>query len=279
VRRGRISQITDFGLFINLGGLDGLVHISELSWGRIEKPAEVYSVGQRIKVKVLNIDRERQRIALSIKALNPDPWLTAPERYIEGTLIEGKVSQMVDFGAFIELEPGVEGLLHNSELGAIEQRAELEASKRVLVKVIRVEPDRRRIGLSVRQVRRDEWEAWAAAQANAPAPSETTDHTVSDEDEDMDDMDTFEGLDMGVVAVSEEAPVAVVATSEEVPVAESAVSEEAPVAIVATSEEVPLSESAISEEAPVAAIEASEEVPQLDATTELETVEAETPTA
>jgi small subunit ribosomal protein S1 len=167
IRRGRISQITDFGLFINLGGLDGLVHISELSWGRIENPTEVYRPGQRVKVKVLSVDRERQRIALSIKALTPDPWETAPERYPIGSLAMGKVSQVVDFGSFIELEPGVEGLLHNSELRDFEQREELNPNEPLLVKIIRVEPERRRIGLSVRQVRPEEWEDWVIAQAEA----------------------------------------------------------------------------------------------------------------
>ena len=170
VRTGRVSQITNFGLFINLGGLDGLVHVSELSWGRIENPAEVYHVGQRIKVKVLSVDRERQRIALSIKALTPDPWETAEQRYTIGKLVEGKVSQMADFGVFVELEPGVEGLLHNSELLSDEQREELAVGTNVLVKVIRIEPDRRRIGLSARRVGREEWEQWyaeAAARAEA----------------------------------------------------------------------------------------------------------------
>jgi len=170
VRTGRVSQITNFGLFINLGGLDGLVHVSELSWGRIENPAEVYHVGQRIKVKVLSVDRERQRIALSIKALVPDPWETAEQRYTIGKLVEGKVSQMADFGVFVELEPGVEGLLHNSELLSDEQREELAVGTNVLVKVIRIEPDRRRIGLSARRVGREEWEQWyaeAAARAEA----------------------------------------------------------------------------------------------------------------
>ncbi len=164
VRRGRISQITDFGLFVNLGGMDGLVHISELSWGRIENPGEIYHPGQRVKVKVLNVDRERQRIALSIKALAPDPWESVVERYQVGDLVEGHVTQVVDFGVFIELEPGVEGLLHNSELRDVAQREELSSGDSILVKVIRVEPDRRRIGLSVRQVRPNEWEEWALAQ-------------------------------------------------------------------------------------------------------------------
>ncbi len=201
VRRGRISQVTDFGLFVNLGGLDGLVHISELSWGRIENPHEAYHEGQRIKVRVLSVDRERQRIALSIKALTPDPWETAPQRYHEGKLVEGKVTQAVDFGIFVELEPGVEGLLHNSELNNVEQRNELQPGTRLLVKVIRVEPDRRRIGLSVRQVRRDEWEEWATAkaaeaQAEAMVASAELEEEPSDDDLLLDEMeDVFDEVD------------------------------------------------------------------------------------
>ncbi|MCJ7550329.1 MAG: S1 RNA-binding domain-containing protein, partial [Anaerolineae bacterium] len=169
VRRGRISQITDFGLFVNLGGMDGLVHISELSWGRIENPAEVYRTGQRVKVKVLSVDRERQRIALSIKALTPDPWESVVVRYQIGELVQGHVTQVVDFGVFVELEPGVEGLLHNSELRDVAQRDELTSGEKVLVKVIRIESDRRRIGLSVRQVRPEEWEDWAITQLEKEA--------------------------------------------------------------------------------------------------------------
>jgi small subunit ribosomal protein S1 len=163
VRSGRISQITDFGLFVNLGGLDGLVHISELSWGRIENPGEIYRPGQRVKVKVLNVDQDRERIALSIKALKPDPWETVDVNYTPGDLVEGKVTQVVDFGAFIELEPGVEGLLHNSEFMDFAQREELEQGQDLLVKIIRIEPNRRRIGLSVRQVRPIEWENWVVS--------------------------------------------------------------------------------------------------------------------
>ena len=183
VRRGRISQITDFGLFVNLGGMDGLVHISELSWGRIENPAEVFHPGQRIKVKVLSVDQDRQRIALSIKALTPDPWESVGERYDIGQLVEGKVTQVVDFGIFIELEPGIEGLLHNSELRDVAQREELASGDTVLVKVIRIESDRRRIGLSVRQVRPEEWEEWALRQIE-----EEEMEAVEDlDDEDLDD--------------------------------------------------------------------------------------------
>ncbi len=208
VRRGRISQITDFGLFVNLGGMDGLVHISELSWGRIENPGEIYHVGQRVKVKVLNVDRDRQRIALSIKALTPDPWESAVERYEVGRLVQGRVTQVVDFGIFIELEPGIEGLLHNSELRDIAQREELASGDSVLVKVIRVEPDRRRIGLSVRQVRPDEWEEWALAEIQEEAESVAAEDDEDDEldfgevsdidegqDEDVEDVDADDDLD------------------------------------------------------------------------------------
>lgn len=214
VHRGRISQITEFGLFVNLGGLDGLVHISELSWGRIEDPKQVYHEGQRVKVKILSVDRERQRIALSIKALTPDPWETAPERYLEGQLVEGTVSQVVDFGAFIELEPGVEGLLHNSELSDVEQRDELEPPKRILVKVIRVEPERRRIGLSVRQVRRQEWEEWVVNHAAEPTPAPATPEEDFDDNDDMDidDLDVINDIEF---EATEEVPDAEVVEAED----------------------------------------------------------------
>ncbi len=208
VRTGRLSQIADFGLFVNLGGLDGLVHVSELSWGRIENPGNVFNVGQRLKVKVLNVDKDRQRIGLSIKALTPDPWESVEERYNEGDLIEGKITQIVDFGIFVELEPGIEGLLHNSELLALEQREELESGNRILVKIIRIEPHRRRIGLSARQVRLHEWEAWNAAH-EATRVTEKAEEAPADE----------VAAEEAPVAEPEEAPADEIA-AEEAPVAE-----------------------------------------------------------
>ncbi len=201
VRRGRISQITDFGLFVNLGGMDGLVHISELSWGRIENPSEVYHVGQRVKVKVLSIDRDRQRIALSIKALTEDPWESVVARYEIGRLVQGRVTQVVDFGVFIELEPGVEGLLHNSELRDVAQREDMLSGEPVLVKVIRVESERRRIGLSVRQVRPEEWEEWTLAQIQEQEAAVTEAEDDEDDDGDFDDADGS----IGRVEVAEDA--------------------------------------------------------------------------
>jgi len=185
VRTGRISQITNFGLFVNLGGLDGLVHFSELSWGRIENIAEAFKVGQKVKVKVLDVDPQRQRIALSIKALKPNPWLSVEERYQVGQLIEGKVSQVADFGVFVELEPGVEGLLHKSEISS-GQLSELKVGDRILVKVIRIEQERQRISLSARQVTRQEWEQWAAEQQQRreqAAGAETREEAEAEEED------------------------------------------------------------------------------------------------
>jgi len=210
VRTGRLSQITDFGLFVNLGGLDGLVHVSELSWGRIDRPEDTFRIGQRLKVKVLSVDRDRQRIALSIKALTPDPWESAPDRYDEGDLAQGKVTQITDFGIFIEIEPGVEGLLHNTELLAAEQRDEIEIGDKLLVKIIRIEPDRRRIGLSARQVQIEEWERWAAEQAaleeaRAAAAAEAAElSAVDDEDDDDAPLGLVEADDEDVVADASE---------------------------------------------------------------------------
>ena len=253
VRKGRISQITDFGLFVNLGGLDGLVHISELSWGRIENPGEIYRRGQRVKVKVLNVDRERERIALSIKALKPDPWESVPENYHEGMLVEGKVSQVVDFGVFIELEPGVEGLLHNSELQDMAQRQELESGQTILVKVIRVEADRRRIGLSVRQVRRKEWEDWAAEQAAAEFDlEEEAEEPEAEEEEAAPEAKTEEPPEAEAVEeAEEEAAEAIEETKEpeeEIPEAEVEAVEEAEKQVAEAIEEAEAAEEVAVEE-------------------------------
>jgi len=210
VRSGRISQITDFGLFVNLGGLDGLVHISELSWGRIENPGEIYRPGQRVKVKVLNVDQNRERIALSIKALKPDPWEMVAVNYTPGDLVEGKVTQVVDFGAFIELEPGVEGLLHNSEFMDFAQREELEQGQDLLVKIIRIEPNRRRIGLSVRQVRPIEWENWVVSHMDLEASDASSQAEEAEEEEDV--IETVE--DEGVAEVAEDTAVEAAAVEE-----------------------------------------------------------------
>jgi len=155
VMRGTVSTLRNFGAFVDLGGADGLVHISELSWGWVNHPREVVQVGEEVDVYVLRLDRERNRIALSIKRLQPDPWTLVDVKYEVGQLVEGVVTKVVRFGAFVEIEPGLEGLLHVSELAEIaprDPRDLVQEGDRLLVRIIRVESWRRRMGLSLRQV-------------------------------------------------------------------------------------------------------------------------------
>ncbi|MGD1995357.1 MAG: S1 RNA-binding domain-containing protein [Anaerolineae bacterium] len=189
-RRGSVTGLTDFGAFVDLGGADGLVHISELSWGRIDHPREVVGIGDEVEVVVLEVNRKRGRISLSLKETQEDPWKSVDESYHRGDLVEGKVTHVADIGAFVELEPGIEGLLHVSELvGAPAVKAEevVHAGDEVLLKVIRVEKDRRRIGLSARRVRREEWERWTVErrrrEAEAVEAAEEEDVPLAEEAE------------------------------------------------------------------------------------------------
>ena len=155
VRRGTVSNLCDFGAFVDLGGMDGLVHLSEVSWARIEHPRDILAVGQAVEVLVLSVDRERERIGLSYKRTQPDPWTSVGEKYAPGQLVRGVVSHLVSFGAFVELEPGIEGLIHLSELaeGDFGDPAGIvSAGEEVAVLVLSVEPEQHRIGLSIRQV-------------------------------------------------------------------------------------------------------------------------------
>lgn len=171
VRHGTVTGITDFGAFVDLGGADGLIHISELSWRQVDDPHEVVEVGDEADVYILNLDWDRTRIALSLKRLQPNPWSQVPERYDVGQLVEGRVSRVLDFGAFVELDLGVEGLLHVSEMtGTSQVRPEdvLQRGDDVLVKIIDIDTRKERITLSARQVHRDEWEQWMAKHKITP---------------------------------------------------------------------------------------------------------------
>lgn len=155
VYTGRVTSVANFGAFINVNGADGLVHLSEISWDHIEHPREALEVGQEVKVKVINIDREKKRIGLSIRALLEDPWKARLERYSVGQLVEGVITRLTKFGAFARLEGDIEGLIHISEIS--ENR--IEHPKEVLkegdvktLRVIRIDPEQRRIGLSLRKV-------------------------------------------------------------------------------------------------------------------------------
>ncbi|MEE6698401.1 30S ribosomal protein S1 [Limosilactobacillus fermentum] len=153
VVEGKVARMTNFGAFIDLGGVDGLVHVSEISYDHVDKPADVLEVGQEVKVKVLNVDPERERISLSIKQTLPGPWDDIEEKAAVGTALTGTVKRLTSFGAFVEVFPGVEGLVHISQISHkhIATPADvLEAGQEVKVKVLNVDPERQRLGLSIK---------------------------------------------------------------------------------------------------------------------------------
>lgn len=158
VVEGVVRSIRPFGAFVDIGGVDGLLHVSEIGYGNISHPREVLSVGQKIQVQVIRIDPETQRVALSRRKLLPNPWDGIEERYPVGSIVLATITRLSDFGAFAELEPGVEGLIHISELADIAVAEPLKTVKpgdRVMVKVLRVDPKRQRVGLSIRQANED----------------------------------------------------------------------------------------------------------------------------
>jgi small subunit ribosomal protein S1 len=155
VVEGKISNIVDFGAFVDLEGIDGLIHISELSWSHVNHPSEVVSIGDTVRVKVLDIDRDRQRISLGLKQTQEDPWQKVLNEYKEGDVVEGKVTKIVAFGAFVQILPGVEGLVHISELAQhhVESPAEVvRPGDELKVKILEVDDSRRRLSLSVKRV-------------------------------------------------------------------------------------------------------------------------------
>ena len=155
VVEGTISNIVDFGAFVDLDGIDGLIHISELSWGHVNHPSEVLNIGDTVSVKVLDIDRERQRISLGLKQTQEDPWERVVRTYNVGDVLEGKVTKVVSFGAFVEIMEGVEGLVHISELAQhhVENPREVvEPGDEVKVKILEIDEERRRLSLSLKRV-------------------------------------------------------------------------------------------------------------------------------
>ena len=156
--KGTVSSIVDFGAFVDLGGIDGLVHISELSWNHVNHPSEVVKVGDEVEVEVLDVDLQRERISLGLKQTTEDPWLKLIESYPVGTIVDGKVTKVVPFGAFVELGNNVEGLVHISEMAAkhIDTPAQVvKVGQDVKVKVMDINPDRRRISLSMKAAAHD----------------------------------------------------------------------------------------------------------------------------
>ncbi len=155
IRSGRVTSLADFGAFVNISGADGLVHLSEISWERIQHPSEVLKVGQEVKVKVIAIDRDKKRIGLSIRQLLDDPWSQQVGHLKDGQLVEGKITRLTKFGAFARLEGEVEGLIHISEISdkRIEHPKEvLHEGEVVTLRVIKIDAENHRIGLSMRRV-------------------------------------------------------------------------------------------------------------------------------
>ncbi len=190
VVEGKISNIVDFGAFVDLDGIDGLIHISELSWSHVNHPSEVVSIGDTVRIKVLDIDRDRQRISLGLKQTQEDPWQRVVSTHRQGDVLEGKVTKVVAFGAFVEILPGVEGLVHISELADhhVENPSEVvEPGSSLNVKILEIDEERRRLSLSVKRVEgqnmpmRDLGAQVAAANEPPVADGETPDLALSEE--------------------------------------------------------------------------------------------------
>src|SRR5881392_310181 len=163
ILEGTVKNITGYGAFVDLGGIDGILHISDMSWGRINHPSEIVQVGEKVKVVVLKFDTEKERISLGMKQLTPDPWHTVAEKYPVGARVQGKVISLMDYGAFVELESGIEGLVHISEMSWTKKVSHpskiLQVGQTVEVVVLNVDPSHRRISLGLKQVMANPWES------------------------------------------------------------------------------------------------------------------------
>jgi small subunit ribosomal protein S1 len=249
---GQISNIVDFGAFVDLDGIDGLIHISELSWSHVNHPSEILSIGDTVQVKVLDIDRDRQRISLGLKQTQEDPWQRVVDTYNVGDELEGTVTKVVAFGAFVEILEGVEGLVHISELAQqhVENPREIvQPGDEVKVKILEIDSERRRLSLSIKRVEGQELPRRPLADADLENVPELglSEDVFAAQGEMVEEAPETE--------VAEEAPEAEAA--EEAPEAE--VAEDAPEAEVA--EDAPEDEVAESEEADAATEEPEAEAP------------------
>jgi small subunit ribosomal protein S1 len=163
--KGVVKNLTDYGAFVDLGGIDGLLHITDMAWRRVKHPSEIVSVGQELKVKVLKFDREKSRVSLGLKQLGSDPWVEITQRYAEGTKLSGKVTNITDYGCFVEIEEGVEGLVHVSEMDwtnkNIHPSKVVQLGMEVEVMVLDIDEERRRISLGLKQCQDNPWDAFA----------------------------------------------------------------------------------------------------------------------
>ena len=167
VREGVVKNITDYGAFVDLGGIDGLLHVTDMSWSRVGHPSEVVEVGQTVQVQIIKINKDTQRISLGMKQLQSDPWDGVALKYPNGAIFKGRVTNIAEYGAFVELEPGVEGLVHVSEMSWTKKNVHpgkiVSTSQEVDVMVLDVDPDKRRVSLGIKQTQRNPWEVFAEA--------------------------------------------------------------------------------------------------------------------
>jgi small subunit ribosomal protein S1 len=242
VRTGVVSSLCNFGAFVDLGGADGLVHLSELSWRRIRHPREVVNVGDEVEVYVLRLDHDRKRIGLSLKRLQPEPWALVEDKYELGQLVEGVVTNVVDFGAFAEIEEGIEGLIHVSELSDAQISHPRDVVKKgdlLLLRIIRIDARRKRLGLSLKRVLESEWAEWAArlavGSAEQEAKAEAAESTSREEADEVTEAPAMEDVEQQELAeptspsvaeeVEEPSAEILEAQSEEPELAESSVEE------------------------------------------------------
>ncbi|MFZ9070717.1 MAG: 30S ribosomal protein S1, partial [Burkholderiaceae bacterium] len=164
---GVVKNITDYGAFVDLGGIDGLLHITDMAWRRVRHPSEVLTVGQEVTAKVLRFDQEKNRVSLGIKQLGDDPWDGIARRYPQGTRLFGKVTNITDYGAFVEIEPGIEGLVHVSEMDWTNKNVNpakvVQVGDETEVMVLEIDGDRRRISLGMKQCRANPWQEFAGS--------------------------------------------------------------------------------------------------------------------
>ena len=194
VLKGVVKNLTDYGAFVDLGGIDGLLHITDMAWKRVRHPSEVVEVGQELDVRVLKYDRERNRVSLGLKQLGEDPWDNIARRYPANSRVFGKVTNVTDYGAFVEIEPGVEGLVHVSEMDWTNKNVNpskvVQVGDEVEVMVLDVDEERRRISLGMKQVAANPWETFAATHKKSDK--------VSGQIKSITDFGIFIGLDGGI---------------------------------------------------------------------------------
>ena len=194
VMNGVVKNLTDYGAFVDLGGIDGLLHITDMAWRRVRHPTEVVNVGDEIEVKVLKYDRERNRVSLGLKQLGEDPWVSIAQRYPEGSRIAGKVTNIADFGAFVEIEEGVEGLVHVSEMDwtnrNIHPSRVVQIGDETQVMILDVDEERRRISLGIKQCLPNPWEEFSLTHAKGDR--------VSGRIKSITDFGMFVGLEGGI---------------------------------------------------------------------------------